>query len=361
MDFADLGVLVIAGGESSRMGRDKRFLQLGGCTLLEGMLQKTARQAFAEGYLCAAAGDGELLQELGCRYGLELVEDSREAAGPLEGLRGGLARLRADYALAVSGDMPLFRYIVLKPLLAAAQGELAIIPVVKGRRQPLAGLYHRDILPYVEQALAAGVHKIGAVIERVPHRFVELADCDDFFNVNTPADFRLLEGRLANKVRPVPLVTISAPVSNTGKTTFIESLLPRLQQHGLQVGVVKGDCHGYNVDEEGKDSWRFRQAGAQAVAVVSPEGYFVQQSTPGRANLAAVASRLEHVDLVLIESRSHGVMPKLSLWRGLGDVLVDAETVALFSSGEYGGQPIRQYDLDDMAGAEKLVLFLCGL
>lgn len=358
MEFADIGVMLIAGGQSSRMGQDKRFLTLGGCTMLEELMRKTRQQPFVERYLCGGTVH-EDLQALCQEYGMELLADERRNAGPLEGLRTGLARLQADYALAVSCDMPLLDYAVLKPLLDAAQGELAVIPVVKGRRQPLAGLYHRDILPKVEAALEQGDYKLGKVIDSVPHRFVELPDDDAFFNVNTPADYRLVEGRLANQKRAVPLVTISAPVSNTGKTTFIERLIPKLRQAGLRVGVVKGDCHGYNVDEKGKDSWRFKEAGAEAVAVVSPEGYFIQQKTAQRADLASIAGRLENVDAVIIESRNHGVLPKISLWRGLGEVMVDEETVALFSSGEPEALPIRQYELDDLDGAAELILFLC--
>ena len=181
-----------------------------------------------------------------------------------------------------------------------------------------------------------------------------------FFNVNTPADFRLVQGRLRNAQRSVPLITVSAPQSNTGKTTFIEKLIPCLKAQGLRVGVVKGDCHGYDVDEEGKDSWRFRQAGADGVAVVSPQGYFIQQRTEKRASLLEIAQRFTDVDVVLIESRSHGTAPKIALWRGLGKLVVDDDTAAVFSSGEHGDLSVRQYDLDDIAGAARLVQFLCA-
>ena len=358
MDFQDIGIMIVAGGRSSRMGRDKRFLALDGCSMLERMLKKTAAVPFRERYLCGAE-ESEKLSALCSAYGLVFVADSRPVAGPLEGIRSGLARLQADYALAVSCDMPLLAYEQLQPLLAAADGALAIIPVAGGRRQPLAGLYHRQILPMVERALEQGENKIGQVIEQVPHKLVELADSDAFFNVNTPADFRLVQGRLLNERRPVPMITVSAPQSNTGKTTFIEKLIPHLKAQGLRVGVVKGDCHGYDVDEEGKDSWRFRQAGADGVAVVSPTGYFIQQRTEQRASLLAIAERLTDVDVVLIESRNHGTAPKISLWRGLGKLVVDDDTVAVFSSGEHRDLSVRQYDLDDIAAAVRLVQFLC--
>jgi len=360
LDFQDIGVMIIAGGRSSRMGKDKRFLSLGDCSLLELTLQKTAQESFAEAYICGECDIVAGMAELGQKYGMEILPDSRKGAGPLSGLRSGLAHLRADYAFALSCDMPLFSYEAIKPLLKEAGGAQAVIPVVNGRKQPLAGLYHRSLLPKIEEALNRGENKIGFIIEQAAHRLVELPDSDAFFNVNTPADFRLVQGRWTNEQRLVPLVTVSAPQSNTGKTTFIEQLIPCLKAQGLRVGVVKGDCHGYDVDEEGKDSWRFRQAGAAGVAVVSPQGYFIQQQTEKRANLVDIAGRLADVDVVLIESRNHGTMPKISLWRGLGELLVDEDTVAVFSSGEHGEIPVRQYDIDDIAGAAKLVQFLCA-
>lgn len=359
VDFVDMGVMIIAGGKSSRMGADKRFLELARDSLLEVLLEKTRQQPFCERYLCVNEAEPEL-QKLAAKYDMELVVDSASGAGPLAGLCGGLSRMKADYALALSCDMPLFCFEVLRPLLAAADGEMAVIPVAGGRRQPLAGLYHRDLLPVVETALKQGEYKLGKLVDNVSHKLVELPDTDAFFNVNTPADFRLVQGRLANEKRQVPLVTVSAPQSNTGKTTFIERLIPQLKAQGLRVGVVKGDCHGYDVDEEGKDSWRFKEAGADGVAVVSPKGYFIQQKTAERAKLTEIAQRLTEVDVVLIESRNHGTMPKISLWRGLGEVLADEDTVALFSSGEEGDIAVRKYHIDDLEGAAELVRFLCG-
>ena len=134
----------------------------------------------------------------------------------------------------------------------------------------LAGLYHRDLLPGIVQGQIRDKRRLGAVIPTECIQLVPFEGSRMFFNVNTPADWRLAKGRLINRQRQIPFVTISAPVSNTGKTTFIERLIPELEQAGLRIGVVKSDCHGYDIDKPGKDSWRFREAGASAVAVVSP-------------------------------------------------------------------------------------------
>ncbi|SFI12315.1 molybdopterin-guanine dinucleotide biosynthesis protein [Selenomonas ruminantium] len=365
MDREGLSLLVIAGGKSSRMGQDKRWLEYDGASMLEWLLRKAQRQDFACKYLCVERETKQLLA-LAQQYGFQLLADEQAGMGPLEGLRRGLSAMPTQYGLAVSCDMPFFSFSAVKPLLAeldGGEGSEAVLAETAGRRQPLAAVYHRDCARHFAQALAVGQRKIGTVLAKVRQKLIPVPRVNCFFNANTPADMQLARGRLANSRREIPLVTVSAPVSNTGKTTFIERLIPRLRACGIRVGVVKGDCHGYQVDVAGKDSWRFARAGADAVAVVSPAGYFIERRTEKRASLLAVAAKLEGVDLVLIESRNHGAMPKLSLWRGLGEPVIDAETVALFSSDlavQAADGAVHRYAIDDMAQAEKIVCFLMG-
>ena len=58
--------------------------------------------------------------------------------------------------------------------------------------------------------------------------------------------------------------------SESGKTTLIEKLIPEMKRRGYRVGSVKHTAHGFNMDQEGKDSFRHQKAGAETVAVASP-------------------------------------------------------------------------------------------
>ena len=68
----------------------------------------------------------------------------------------------------------------------------------------------------------------------------------------------------------IPIVSVVGK-SDSGKTTLIEKLVPELTRRGYRVATVKHDMHGFEVDREGKDSWRHKQAGAHTVVIASPQ------------------------------------------------------------------------------------------
>lgn len=68
---------------------------------------------------------------------------------------------------------------------------------------------------------------------------------------------------------PTPVICIVGK-KKSGKTTFMEKLLPELRKLGVSVGTVKHDAHSFEMDHEGKDSWRHRKAGAETVVISSP-------------------------------------------------------------------------------------------
>ena len=162
-------------------------------------------------------------------------------------------------------------------------------------------------------------------------------------------------------MRKIPIVSIVAPTSGTGKTTFIEKVTKNLTAAGLKIGVIKSDAHGFNLDVEGKDSQKFQDAGAKSVAVVSPNGFFLVQKTDERENFLNVAEKFDNVDLILTESRTHGIFPALSLWRGKGEVITDEKVAAIFSSEIQPAKDFFQADLNDFETAVKIILFLAGL
>ena len=87
--------------------------------------------------------------------------------------------------------------------------------------------------------------------------------------------------------------------SGTGKTTYLERLIAALGERGVRVAAVKHDAHRFDLDREGKDSWRFARAGAEVVAIADDEKLAVMEYRPVR--LAGLLERIRDVDLILVE------------------------------------------------------------
>lgn len=377
MDKKNAAIFVIAGGKSSRMGRDKRWLDLGGRSMLERCLRRIPT-VFSERFLMMEANSPDIMQ-LAENCGFCIVTDEVQGRGPVEGLRLGLKHMSADWGLALSADMPFFSFSAIEPLFIRlseiiSKGERrikCILPTLDGRRQPLAGLYHKGLLTEIAQKIKRGERKLGAMAEAFETELVEIHRYTEqkeyFFNVNTKYDYRLASGRAANEGRKVPQIAVVAPVAGTGKTTFLEKLTARLSRRGIRVAVVKSDAHGFSLDTQGKDSARFRASGACAVSVVSPKGYFLEEAT--RLPFDRAADKFEKIDLILTESRTHAACPAFSLWRGRGEPILGNGVTALFAGEKLseaaadiaGENGISIYPMGDIDRAELLTLFLSGV
>lgn len=114
---------------------------------------------------------------------------------------------------------------------------------------------------------------------------------------------------------------------NSGKTTLIAALLPLLKERGLRTAVIKHDSHGFDIDHEGTDTFRFREAGAEGVAIASPGRTAVMKES--EAKLEELLACYDDFDLVLIEGYKREGYPKLVMLRNADDLALLDETVAV--------------------------------
>ena len=107
--------------------------------------------------------------------------------------------------------------------------------------------------------------------------------------------------------------------SGTGKTTLLTELIPELNLHGLRLAVIKHSHHNFEVDRQGKDSYRFREAGADTVVLISPfrRAIITEFSGTIEPNLEAEITALQHrqLDIILVEGFKQSRYPKLELHR----------------------------------------------
>lgn len=110
-----------------------------------------------------------------------------------------------------------------------------------------------------------------------------------------------------------PAVYSFVGYSNSGKTTFIEQLIPILKEQGIRLAIIKHDAHDFEIDREGKDSWRFTKAGADISAVVSANKAAVIERRS--LTLDEVIARMQQVDLILTEGYKQERYPKIAVYR----------------------------------------------
>jgi molybdopterin-guanine dinucleotide biosynthesis protein B len=104
--------------------------------------------------------------------------------------------------------------------------------------------------------------------------------------------------------------------SNTGKTTLIEKLVPLFVARGLRVAAIKHAHHGFDMDRPGKDSFRYREAGAQQVLIATAQRWALLTETPQPATLENLVAELAPCDLVIVEGfRSEGAFPRIEVRR----------------------------------------------
>lgn len=155
---------------------------------------------------------------------------------------------------------------------------------------------------------------------------------------------------------------------NAGKTTLLAGLVTELTRRGLAVSTVKHAHHSFEVDEEGRDSWRHRQAGAQQTAIVSSTRWALMRELRNDAEppLPEMLEKLDPCDLVLIEGYKREAHPKLELVRGdsAGDRPRwpdDASIVAIAAAERPEDCPLPVFSPDDVPAIADFVLAFLGL
>jgi molybdenum cofactor guanylyltransferase len=190
--------VIMAGGDSRRMGQDKAKLLLGERTLLKNVAA-TLQPLFSEVIVSVRSSRPEI--------DLPQICDDPAHKGPLAGLAAALERASTPWIFAVACDMPFITPTVIEYLALQRAEFQAVVPVVGGYPQPLAAFYAVSCLDAVRQILNGnGKHSMLAPLERLQVRFVgeqQMQSVDpqllSFFDLDTPQDLAQARNRINSK------------------------------------------------------------------------------------------------------------------------------------------------------------------
>lgn len=160
-------------------------------------------------------------------------------------------------------------------------------------------------------------------------------------------------------------------LSDSGKTTLVCRLLPRLRSRGLRVATVKHAHHGFDLLPDGHPAQAWRAAGARDIVLAAPDRFAHLRETgdDGEPPLDRLLEKMEPTDLVLIEGYKRGGHDKIEVRRGTGEApllaAADPTVVAIASDRPVPaaaslGRAVPVFDIDDVAAIASFVVSHCG-
>jgi phospholipid/cholesterol/gamma-HCH transport system ATP-binding protein len=190
----DVAAFILAGGKSTRMGRDKAFVSVDGQTLIERMLDL----AKSVTHDVQVVGNPEKFSQFA-----PTIEDAFPECGPLGGIHAALRSSAAELNVILAVDMPYVSTALLQYLIARARHSHAIVTVARGARgyQPVCAVYRRAFVYSAETALIAGRYKIDELFTAENTQVIEESELQGqgfsdslFRNLNTPQDLHEAPG-----------------------------------------------------------------------------------------------------------------------------------------------------------------------
>lgn len=349
------GAVILAGGQSRRMGRDKKNLAWGDTTFLKTIAGEIRH--FDELLLSVAAGESSRLD------GFLTIPDAYPDSGALGGLASALTACRSAGLLAVCCDMPLFKRDLAEYICSYISSDYDAIVLTdrSSRQHPLCGYYSKSALPALERQLKQGDLKLKHALTKLRVKEISLKHTvygdETVANINTREEYELL----LKQALPPPVIAVSG-VKNSGKTTLLTGIIPLLKQAGLCLAVIKHDGHDFIPDVAGTDSFALRMAGAQSVAVYSDRRYLLTETRAG-ASPEDFIPLFSDADLILLEGGKNSRYDKIEVVRtaiSSGPVCNPRTLLGLCTDADLHLKGIPTLELNDYQAVCALILDYLG-
>ncbi|HZK53831.1 MAG TPA: molybdopterin-guanine dinucleotide biosynthesis protein B [Desulfosporosinus sp.] len=160
-----------------------------------------------------------------------------------------------------------------------------------------------------------------------------------------------------DKQPQIPVISIVGGKSNSGKTTLLVKIIREAKLRGWRVATLKHDVHGFEMDQQGKDTWRHAEAGADVVAISSPRKIAILESVAEDQPLDEVIARIQGVDVIFTEGYKSGNKPKIEVYRSAvhQELFSKLEELIAIASDITFDNGIPCFGLDDAQGICDLI------
>lgn len=325
-----LGVSILAGGKSSRMGSNKALLKLNNETFLKRLLKEfsdfehiTVSRAAGSDYedlenksLDSKCLDSNVLEggvldlkSKSLSSKVCLVTDEHKEIGPIEGIYQSIKNTDCDYVFVCAVDMPFVTKELVQYMEEFISSDYDCYCIKDDNRvHPLCAIYSKEILPIVEALIEEGNYKLLELLNRSRTKYISLEfSCFDkrvVKNINTKEEYAKLS---------TPIVFAVSGTKNSGKTFLIVKLINEFINQGRRVGVIKHDGHDFQMDCVGTDTDRFMRAGSAFTAIYSEHKFSInakKSTTPDE--LTHLCRQVDkECEVIILEGQKNSLLPKV--------------------------------------------------
>ncbi|NQU64906.1 MAG: molybdenum cofactor guanylyltransferase [SAR324 cluster bacterium] len=175
--------VVLAGGDSRRMGKDKSLLSIAGKPMIEHIIDQL-RHNFKHLYISAADA---------AKYGflnVPVISDQKKGVGPLMGILSSLEKSSTDLIFVTACDAPNINLPIVRKMLLSAENYDAVIPLSgNGLYEPLFAVYRKSVVDHCHELIKAGEKRVSKLCDRIRVNYLHLESPDWYVNINTPEEY----------------------------------------------------------------------------------------------------------------------------------------------------------------------------
>jgi molybdopterin-guanine dinucleotide biosynthesis protein A len=192
----NLTAIILAGGQSSRMGRDKALILLAGVPLLTRICQTAQGVASQVFVISPWRSRYQSIIPQGCIFLEEIHPQENQSPGPLIGFSQALSQVKTEWVLLLAQDLPYLTPEILQEwslnLKSVAPEAIAFLPRSKKGWEPLSGFYRVDCLPLLNAYIEKGGTSFQGFLNQHLIEELFIGDRTVLFNCNTPEDLQAL-------------------------------------------------------------------------------------------------------------------------------------------------------------------------
>ena len=300
----NIGIGILAGGKSTRMGRNKALLAINEKRFIDKIADELG--GFSQTLISAAdKGDYEGM-------GLPVVYDEHRDIGPIEGIYQILRAAGHEYVFICAADMPFVTKELVNYMAEFVSSDYDCYVIAdEDHIHPLCGIYSKHMLGQVRECIEGGNYRLMKLLRSVRTKYIKLEytsfDKRIVKNINTRAQYKKLV---------LPAVFCVSGLKDSGKTWLIVKLINEFINVGYVVSVIKHDGHDYVMDYEGTDTFRFCDAGARLDAIFSPERFSLNcRGSTDLEGMIELVKKAAAPDIIIIEGMKASPYPKIEVVR----------------------------------------------